>query len=72
MEHYIPHAYLKTIDAEEVREYTKNAFKSALAQLKYREVKKSDRTLYFVSDNAHVDGIRFFRDDYFEVLGASH
>lgn len=62
------HAYLKTIDGEEVIEYSKEKFEKVLETLRYREIKKSDRVLYFVNDNAHISGINFYKDDYFEIL----
>ena len=62
------YAYLKTIDGEEVMEFSKEGFDEVLETLRYREIKKSDRTLYFVNDNAHISGINFYKDDYFELL----
>lgn len=62
------YSYLKTIDGEEVMEYSKEAFEKVMKTLRYREVKKSDRRLYFVKDNAHIEGIKFFKDDYFELI----
>jgi len=64
----IAYAYLKTIDGQEVMEYTKEAFEKVLETLRYRESKKSDRVLYFVTDNTHINGINFFKEDYFELL----
>ncbi len=68
MQHYIPYAYLKTVDGEEVREYIKENFEKALVQLEVNEIQKSDRTLYFITKNADVNGIKFFKNDYFEVI----
>lgn len=65
---FIPYAYLKTIDGEEVREYIIENFEKAISKLKYRIIEKNDRTLYFITENNKVNGINFFKDDYFEVL----
>lgn len=68
MLNFVPYAYYKTIDGEEVREYTKENFEKVIASIKYRVAQKSDRTLYFVTDNAKVNGINFYKDDYLEVI----
>jgi len=68
MLNFIPYAYYKTIDGEEVREYTKENFEIVLENVQYRIAEKSDRTLYFITDNAKVNGIKFYKDDYLEVL----
>lgn len=62
------YAYLKTIDGEEVMEYTEKEFAEAKEKLNLREVRKHDRTLYFVEDNNHVGTMRFYKDDYIEVV----
>jgi hypothetical protein len=62
------YANLKTIDGDEVNEYSKDEFEDMLSSMKVRKVKKSDRTLYFVKDNIKLNGIKLYRDDYFEVL----
>ncbi len=62
------YANLKTIDGDEVNEYTKEEFEDLQSQLNFRVVKKSDRTLFFVIDNAKANGITFYKDDYLEVL----
>jgi hypothetical protein len=67
---YIPYAYLKTIDGGEVKEYTQEAFESAVKEIETRVVEKSDRTLYFVTQNCTINGIKFYKDDYFEVLNS--
>ena len=64
----ILYAYLKTIDGEEVMEYTKKEFEDVSKELNFNKVKKHDRTLFFVIDNKHLNKIRFFKDDYFEVV----
>ncbi|KIM05635.1 MAG: hypothetical protein KU28_09915 [Sulfurovum sp. PC08-66] len=64
----VAYAYLKTIDGEEVMEFKHEEFEKALTTLHFREVKKSDRVLYFVSENAHFYRINFFKGDYFELL----
>lgn len=66
--HFIPYAYLKTIDGEEVREYTKENFEKTIEKLDYRISEKSDRKLYFINESSFANGIRFFKDDYFEVV----
>lgn len=68
MGNFIPYAYLKTIDGEEVREYTKENYEKAIAELEYKVAEKNDRILYFVTKNKKVNGISFFKDDYFEVF----
>jgi len=62
------YAYLKTIDGEEVMEFTHKEFTQIMQTLHFREVKKSDRVLYFVSENAHFHRINFFKGDYFELF----
>ncbi|MBN2823798.1 MAG: hypothetical protein JXQ76_00620 [Campylobacterales bacterium] len=62
------YAYLKTIDGEEVMEFGEDEFDQALKTLHFREVKKSDRVLYFVTDNAHFNRINFYKGDYFEIF----
>jgi len=62
------YAYLKTIDGDEVVEYTEARFQKTLNAIEFREIKKSDRTLYFVAENNFADGIKLFKDDYFEIL----
>jgi hypothetical protein len=68
MKQTMAYAYLKTIDGEEVVEYTEARFHNTLNAIKYREIQKSDRTLYFVAENSFADGIKLFKDDYFEIL----
>ena len=68
MGNYMPYAYLKTIDGEEVREYIKENFEKAISELEYRIAEKNDRTLYFITKNKKVNGIKFYKDDYFEIL----
>lgn len=65
---FIPHAYLKTIDGEEVREYSKENFEKAMKELDCRVAEKSDRTLYFIKESKTINGITFYKDDYLEVL----
>jgi len=65
---YKPYAYLKTIDGEEVREYSKDSFLDLLPKLTTREVQRSDRKIFYIVDNVTANGIRFFKDDYFEIV----
>lgn len=67
MTNQLTYARLKTIDGDEIKKYTKEAFETLLPKLKTRKSHKSDRTLYFITDNANLDGIHFFKEDYFEV-----
>lgn len=60
-------AYLKTIDGEEVMEHSKREFDAVVNAVSFRKVTKSDRTLYFVKDTMKYNGIKYFKDDYFEV-----
>ncbi len=62
------YAYLKTIDGDEVMEFTHEEFTQAMQVLHYREVKKSDRVLYFVTNNIYLNRINFFKGDYFELF----
>ena len=64
----VAYAYLKTIDGEEVMEFKQEEFDHVMQTLRIREVQKSDRVLYFVTDNAHLNRINFFKGDYFELL----
>lgn len=68
MAEVILYAHLKTIDGDEVMEYSKEEFEELAKELNFRTVKKHDRTLHFVIDNKHVNIIKFFKDDYFEVI----
>jgi hypothetical protein len=68
----IPYAHLKTIDGEEVKEYSKDRFEKVIKDIPHRVSEKSDRTLYFVTENVHVHGTKFYYEDYFEVLNNRH
>ncbi|MBN2823939.1 MAG: hypothetical protein JXQ76_01340 [Campylobacterales bacterium] len=62
------YAYLKTIDGDEVMEFRREEFDQVMETLPIKEVKKSDRVLYFVTDNAFLNRLNFFQGDYFELL----
>jgi len=63
----IAYAYLKTIDGEEVMEYTKNEFENLVKQVKFKKITKSDRALYFLIDTTYYNNMKYFKNDYFEV-----
>lgn len=63
----IAYAYLKTIDGEEVMEYTKEEFENLSQQVKFKKITKSDRSLYFLIDTTSYNNIKYFKNDYFEV-----
>jgi len=64
----LAYAYLKTIDGDEVMEFSRKSFEKVIETLRFREVQKSDRTIYYVVDNTHLCGINFYREDYFEIV----
>jgi hypothetical protein len=64
----VAYAYLKTIDGEEVMEYSKEQFDNLLKTIKFRTIEKSDRTLYFIADNVKLNGVNYYKDDYFEIV----
>lgn len=62
------YAALKTIDAEPIKEYTKENFDKLMDVLEYKTVEKSDRFLHFATKNTKVGGITIFATDYLEVI----
>jgi len=63
----IAYAYLKTIDGEEIMEYTKKEFENLFKQVKFKKIIKSDRALYFLIDTTSYNNMKYFKNDYFEV-----
>lgn len=60
------YAYIKTPDGDEIQGLTIEEFNNAIEKLDYKELKKSDRVIYFIKKQKKVDSINYFVSDYIE------